>query len=82
MLGNLVERAKAPEQGARIRALDTRLQAILQNIHTAQTQGDSVLRARAVAELQTQRERLVAYLSRAKLEKARLLDKGTTEALQ
>lgn len=82
MVANLVERAHAPEQGARIRALDTRLQSILQSIHTAQTRGDNELRARAVAELQTQRERLVAYLSRAKLEKARLLDKGTTEALQ
>ena len=81
-LANLVERANAPEQGARIRALDTRLQSILQNIHAAQTQGDNVLRARAVEELQAQRERLVAYLSRAKLEKSRLLDKGTTEALQ
>ena len=81
-VANLVERANAPEQGERIRALDNRLQTILKNIHVAQAQGDNVLRARAVAELQTQRERLVAYLSRAKLEKARLLDKGTTEALQ
>lgn len=81
-LANLVERANAPEQGARIRALDARLQAILQNIHSAQNQGNEVLRERAVAALQAQRERLVAYLSRAKLEKSRLLDKGTTEALQ
>ncbi len=82
VLANLVARANAPEQGPRIRALDTRLQSILQNIHAAQTQGNNVLRARAVDELQSQRARLVAYLSRAKLEKARLLDKGTTEALQ
>lgn len=82
VLANLVERANAPEQGARIRALDTRLQSMLENIHSAQTRGDGVLRARAVEELQTQRERLVAYLSRAKLEKSRLFDKGTTEALQ
>jgi hypothetical protein len=81
-IGNLVERAHAPEQGERIRGLNSRLQATLQNIHMAQSQGDKVLRERAVAELEVQRERLVAYLSRAKLEKARLLDKGTTEALQ
>ncbi|HEY3699493.1 MAG TPA: tetratricopeptide repeat protein [Spongiibacteraceae bacterium] len=81
-VANLVERANAPEQGPRIRALDERLQKILGNIHNAQAQGDGVLRARAIAELQTQRERLVAYLGRAKLAKARLLDKGTTEALQ
>ncbi len=82
VLGNLVVRASAPEQGTRIRTLDTRLQAVLANIHDAQTRGDNVLRARAVEELNLQRERLVAYLSRAKLEKARLFDKGTTEALQ
>lgn len=81
-LANLVERANAPEQGARIRALDKRLQSVLGEIHIAQTRGDDVLRARAMEELQTQRSRLVVYLSRAKLEKSRLLDKGTTEALQ
>lgn len=81
-LANLVVRASAPEQGARIRALDTRLQSVLDNIHVAQTRGDTVLRARAVDELQVQRDRLVVYLSRAKLEKSRLFDKGTTEALQ
>jgi len=82
VLANLVERANAPEQGARIRALDTRLQSVLENIHSAQKRGDGVLRARAVDELQLQRERLVVYLSRAKLEKSRLFDKGATEALQ
>ncbi len=81
-VANLVQRAHAPEQGARIRALDSRLQTVLANIQAAQTRGDAVLRARALEELQTQRGRLVAYLSRAKLEKSRLLDKGTTEALQ
>lgn len=81
-LANLVERANAPEQGERIRALDARLQSTLKNIQTAQAQGDNVLRARAIGELQAQRDRLVAYLSRAKLEKSRLLDKGTTEALR
>lgn len=81
-LANLVDRANAPEQGARIGGLDKRLLAILDNIHQAQTRGDNVLRARAIDELQLQRGRLVGYLSRAKLEKSRLLDKGTTEALQ
>jgi len=78
---HLVERAKTPEQGERIRALDARLQTELNNIHRAQAQGDKVLREHAIAELQQQRVRLVAYLSRAKLAEARLLDKGTTEAL-
>lgn len=80
-VGHLVERAKAPEQGERIRALDTRLQTVLNNIHRAQAQGDKVLRERSIAELQQQRARLTVYLSRAKLAEARLLDKGTTEAL-
>lgn len=80
-VGNLVERAKAPEQGERIRALDARLQTVLNNIHRAQAQGDKVLRERSIAELQQQRARLTVYLSRAKLAEARLLDKGTTEAL-
>ena len=81
-IANLVERAKAPEQGERIRALDARLQATLKNIHNAQSQGDKVLREHAIAELQQQRARLTVYLGRAKLAEARLLDKGTTEAQQ
>ena len=82
VLANLVERARAPEQAPRIHALGARLESILRDIHVAQTRGNDVLRARAVAALQAQRERLVSYLDRAKLAKARLLDKGTTEALQ
>lgn len=80
-LANLVERAKTPEQGERIRALETRLDDTLNKINRAKAQGDKVLRERAIAELQLQRERLIAYLGRAKLAKARLFDKGTTEAL-
>jgi hypothetical protein len=53
----------------------------LNTIHNAQRQGEQVLRERARAELQTQRERLVTYLARTRLAKARLYDKGTTEAL-
>jgi len=78
---NLVERARQPEQGERIRALATRLQTSLNNIHNAQQQGEKVLRERARAELQAQRARLVTYLARTRLAKARLYDKGTTEAL-
>jgi outer membrane protein assembly factor BamD (BamD/ComL family) len=78
---NLVERARQPEQGERIRALDKRLQSSLSAIHRAQQQGEKVLRERARAELQIQRERLVTYLARTRLAKARLYDKGTTEAL-
>ena len=78
---NLVERARQPEQGERIRALAKRLQISLNNIHNAQQQGEKVLRERARAELQAQRERLVTYLARTRLAKARLYDKGTTEAL-
>lgn len=80
-LAGLAERAKAPEQGERIRALESRLDDTLNKIKTAKGQGDKVLRDRAIAELQLQRERLVAYLGRAKLAKARLFDKGTTESL-
>ncbi len=80
-LANLVDRAKTPEQGERIRALEARLDDTLNKINVAKGQGDKVLRERAVAELQQQRERLTAYLGRAKLAKARLFDKGTTEAL-
>ncbi|HSB97674.1 MAG TPA: hypothetical protein VLC91_14545 [Spongiibacteraceae bacterium] len=80
-VANLVERARQPEQGERIRALTKRLQTSLNNIHNAQQQGEQVLRARARAELQAQRARLVAYLARTRLAKARLYDKGTTEAL-
>jgi TolA-binding protein len=81
-LANLIERAHAPEQGERIRELEARLDDTLKKIIGAKSQGDKVLRDRAIAELQQQRERLVAYLGRAKLAKARLFDKGTTEALQ
>ncbi|MDB6063113.1 MAG: hypothetical protein JWM78_3216 [Verrucomicrobiaceae bacterium] len=81
-LANLVDRARAPEQGERIRAVEARLDDTLKKITGAKTQGDKVLRERAVAELQQQRERLLAYLGRAKLAKARLFDKGTTETLQ
>lgn len=81
-LDNLVARASGPEQGARIRALHTRLQTNLKNIQRAQRDGENVLRERASAELQTQRTRLTAYLARTKLAKARLYDKGTTEALR
>lgn len=78
---NLVERARQPEQGERIRALAKRLEDSINAIHNAQQQGDKVLRERASAELQQQRARLVTYLARTRLAKARLYDKGTTEAL-
>ena len=81
-LDGLVARARQPEQGARIRALQARLQAQLKSIALAQRSGEQVLRERAQAELQAQRTRLATYLARTKLAKARLYDKGTTEALR
>ena len=77
-LAALVERARTPEQGERIAALDSRLATILQRIAAAQTQGDNVLRERALGEMRAQRERLNGYLGRAKLAKARLFDQGAT----
>jgi outer membrane protein assembly factor BamD (BamD/ComL family) len=81
-LDGLVVRARQPEQGARIRALQARLQSNLKSIQQAQRAGEQVLRERAQAELQAQRARLSTYLARTRLAKARLYDKGTTEALR
>lgn len=81
-LDGLVARASRPEQGERIRALQARLQASLATIHAAQRAGEQALRERAASELRGQRARLVAYLARTRLAKARLYDKGTTEALR
>jgi hypothetical protein len=81
-LDGLVVRARQPEQGARIRALQVRLQSNLKSIQQAQRAGEKVLRERALAELQAQRVRLSTYLARTRLAKARLYDKGTTEALR
>lgn len=78
----LVARAQRPEQGERIRALVARLEKILVGIRAAQAQGDSVLRERAIGELQQQRGRLETYLERTRLARARLYDKGTTETLR
>lgn len=78
---NLVARARQPEQGERIHALVARLEKLLVGIRAAEAQGDNVLRGRAIGELQQQRARLQVYLGRARLATARLLDKGTTEAL-
>jgi hypothetical protein len=75
-------RARQPEQGQRIRALQVRLQANLKSIQQAQRSGEQVLRERALVELQAQRARLSTYLARTRLAKARLYDKGTTEALR
>lgn len=81
-LDGLAARARLPEQGARIRALQARLQSNLKSIQQAQHAGEQVLRERALAELQAQRARLSTYLARTRLAKARLYDKGTTEALR
>jgi hypothetical protein len=81
-LDGLAARARLPEQGVRIRALQARLQSNLKSIQQAQRAGEQVLRERALAELQAQRARLSTYLARTRLAKARLYDKGTTETLR
>lgn len=79
-IATLVDRARQPEQGARIHALVARLESLLKNIRSAQSNGESTLRQLSLEEMQLQRERLQVYLGKTRLAMARLYDTGETKA--